>query len=139
MYMRKKKSYAQRAVLVLGIVLTASWVHAQDTTGKAISPAQFEKRAHKRKVTVLDVRTPEEYAEGHLKNAVLINVMDSTAFVSRVQGLKKNRTYLIYCRSGKRSGKALVMMQEQGFSKLYHMAGGITAWTGPVEKTTEQR
>jgi rhodanese-related sulfurtransferase len=137
--MRKKISYARRAVLVLGIVLAASWVQAQDTTGKAISPAQFDKRMHKRKVTVLDVRTPEEYAEGHLKNAVLINVMDSTAFVSRVQGLKKNHTYLIYCRSGKRSGKALVMMQQQGFHKLYHMAGGITAWSGPVEKTVEQK
>jgi rhodanese-related sulfurtransferase len=56
-----------------------------------------------------------------------------------VQGLKKNRTYLLYCRSGKRSGKALVMMQERGFHKLYHMAGGITAWTGPVEKTGQPR
>lgn len=138
MYMRKIVSYARRAVLVLGFALGATWLQAQDTTGKAITPEQFDKRMHKRKVTVLDVRTPLEYAEGHLKNAVLINVLDSAAFVSRVQGLKKNRTYLIYCRSGKRSGKALVMMQEQGFYKLYHMAGGITAWTGPVEKTTEQ-
>ncbi len=137
--MRNLKKIARKTFLVIAIVMSGSWLQAQDTTGKAISPAQFEKRAHKRKVTVLDVRTPEEYAEGHLKNAVLINVMDSAAFVSRVQGLKKNRTYLIYCRSGKRSGKALVMMQQQGFHKLYHMAGGITAWTGPVEKTAQQQ
>jgi rhodanese-related sulfurtransferase len=133
------KQFARKVALVLAILVSGSWLHAQDTTGKAISPAQFDKRLHKRKVTVLDVRTPEEYAEGHLKNAVLINVMDSAAFVSRVQGLKKNRTYLLYCRSGKRSGKALVMMQERGFHKLYHMAGGITAWTGPVEKTGQPR
>jgi rhodanese-related sulfurtransferase len=138
MYIRKIISCARGAALVLGFALGATWVQAQDTTGKGITPAEFDKRMLKRKVTVLDVRTPEEYAEGHLNNAVLVNVMDSAAFVSRVQGLKKNRTYLLYCRSGKRSGKALVMMQEQGFHKLYHMAGGITAWTGPVEKTTEQ-
>jgi rhodanese-related sulfurtransferase len=112
-------------------------VQAQDTTGKAISPEQFEKRMHKRKVTVLDVRTPEEFAEGHLHNAVHINVLDSVAFMSRVQNLKKGRTYLLYCKSGRRSGKALVMMQEQGFKKLYHLDGGITAWKGPVEKSKQ--
>jgi rhodanese-related sulfurtransferase len=133
------RKLASKLVLVVAIILSGTWLQAQDTAGKAISPATFDKRMHKRKVTVLDVRTPEEYAEGHLKNAVLINVMDSAAFVSRVQGLKKNRTYLLYCRSGKRSGKALVMMQERGFHKLYHMAGGITAWTGPVEKTGDPK
>lgn len=112
-------------------------LQAQDTTGKAISPEQFEKRMHKRKVTVLDVRTPEEFAEGHLHNAVHINVLDSVAFVSRVQNLKKRKDLPAVLQSGRRSGKALVMMQEQGFKKLYHLDGGITAWKGPVEKNNQ--
>jgi rhodanese-related sulfurtransferase len=131
------KTTIRRAFMAFAGLLFAANIYAQDTSGKAISPEQFEKRMHKRKVTVLDVRTPEEYAEGHLHDAVHINVLDSTAFVSKVQSLKKNRTYLLYCKSGRRSGKALVMMQEQGFRKLYHMDGGITAWKGAVEKTEE--
>jgi rhodanese-related sulfurtransferase len=124
-------------ITVIAVLFLAGDIFAQDTTGKAISSEQFEKRMHKRKVTVLDVRTPEEYAEGHLHDAVHINVLDSAGFVSRIQSLKKNRTYLLYCKSGRRSGKALVMMQQQGFQKLYHLDGGITAWKGPVENTEE--
>jgi rhodanese-related sulfurtransferase len=131
------KATFRKVAMAIAVFLFAAGIHAQDTTGKAISSEKFEKRMHKRKVTVLDVRTPEEYAEGHLHHAVLINVLDSTAFVSKVQSLKKNRTYLIYCKSGRRSGKALVMMQQQGFRKLYQLDGGITAWKGPVEKTEE--
>jgi rhodanese-related sulfurtransferase len=84
------------------------------------------------------VRTPEEFKEGHLKKAINYNVLDSLAFDRQISQLKKNKTYLIYCKSGKRSGKALITMQQKGFKKLYHLDGGITAWTQEIEKTATQ-
>ena len=126
--MQHMKKLLRASILLMVIIATGLSLQAQDTTGKAISPAQFEKRAHKRKVTVLDVRTPQEYAEGHLKNAVLINVMDSAAFVSRVQGLKKNRTYLLYCRSGRRAQLAADVLAEAGFERLSLLEGDFLGW-----------
>ena len=120
------------------LFLHADFLQAQDTTGKAISEVEFAKRMQKRKTIVLDVRTPEEFREGHIKKAINYNVLDSVAFDKQIGQLKKNKKYLIYCKSGKRSGKALVMMQQKGFKNLYHLAGGITAWTQEIEKPVVQ-
>jgi rhodanese-related sulfurtransferase len=131
-----KKYFGFLSFIVL--FLHANFLQAQDTTGKAISEVEFAKRMQKRKTIVLDVRTPEEFKEGHIKKAINYNVLDSVAFDKQIGQLKKNKKYLIYCKSGKRSGKALVMMQQKGFKNLYHLAGGITAWTQEIEKTVVQ-
>ena len=115
-------------------LLSAGVLSAQDTTGKAISEMEFSKRMEKRKTVVLDVRTPDEYKEGHIKNAINYNVLDSVAFEKQINTLKKNKRYLLYCKSGIRSGKALMRMQQKGFKQIYHLSGGITAWTGEIEK-----
>jgi|APFre7841882724_1041349.scaffolds.fasta_scaffold21900_2 rhodanese-related sulfurtransferase len=120
------------------LFLNAGFLQAQDTTGKAISEVEFAKRMQKRKTMVLDVRTPEEFKEGHIKNAINYNVLDSMSFDKQISQLKKNKKYLIYCKSGKRSGKALIMMQQKGFKNLYHLSGGITAWTQEIEKPVVQ-
>jgi rhodanese-related sulfurtransferase len=120
------------------LFLHAGFLQAQDTTGKAISEVEFSKRMQKRKTIVLDVRTPEEFKDGHIKNALNYNVLDSMSFDKQISQLKKNKKYLIYCKSGKRSGKALFMMQQKGFKNLYHLSGGITAWTKEIEKTVVQ-
>lgn len=111
---------------------------AQDTTGKAINEIEFSKRMNRGRTTVLDVRTPEEYKEGHIKNAINYNVMDSLAFEKQIATLPQNKKYLLYCKGGVRSGKALVKMQQRGFKHLYHLSGGISAWTGEIEKPKEQ-
>ena len=85
---------------------------------------------------ILDVRTPEEYNSGHLENSVLIDYRSDT-FKEEINGLDKNNTYLIYCRTGGRSASALNMMKELGFDNVYNMLGGITLWekeTYPIEK-----
>ncbi len=80
-------------------------------------------------VAILDVRTPKEYAEGHIANARMINIYDSD-FLNRLSGLDKNKTYFVYCRSGSRSMTALKRMKELGFEKVWNLSGGIGAWTG---------
>ena len=77
---------------------------------------------------LLDVRTPEEFAQGHLKGAILVDVK-STDFEAKVGKLARKDRYLLYCRSGHRSGIALEKMKEMGFANVQHVAGGIGAWT----------
>jgi phage shock protein E len=107
---------------------------AQDTTGLSIQQARFAKLMKKKNTYVLDVRTPEEYKSGFIGNAVNYNVMDSVAFVNTISSLDKNNKYLLYCKSGRRSGKALVMMKNMGIRKVYHLKGGVTEWKGELKK-----
>lgn len=88
------------------------------------------------KIVVLDVRTPEEFAQGHLKGAKNIDIRQPD-FYSRVDKLDKNQTYLVYCRTNHRSGVAVEYMSQHGFQKLYQMMDGFPGWAGnnlPAEK-----
>jgi len=76
---------------------------------------------------IIDVRTPEEFAGGHIENAVNIDYYSDT-FRDELNQLDRNNTYLIYCRSGNRSSNALAVMKELNFKEVYNMTGGITQW-----------
>jgi rhodanese-related sulfurtransferase len=76
---------------------------------------------------LLDVRTPEEFKEGHLANALNINYNDAN-FGSEVGKLDKSKSVLIYCLSGGRSSGAATEMSKSGFKVIYNLKGGIMAW-----------
>jgi len=76
---------------------------------------------------ILDVRTPQEYAEGNIAQALNINFKSDT-FRDDVDKLDKEATYLVYCRSGVRSAGARDVMAELGFTEVYNMEGGILEW-----------
>ncbi|WOI52797.1 rhodanese-like domain-containing protein [Parvularcula sp. LCG005] len=78
-------------------------------------------------ITLLDVRTPEEFAEGHIEGAVNIDVL-SPDFESRVRQLDLSKPHLVYCRSGNRSARATDILEKLGARDLYHLDGGIKAW-----------
>lgn len=95
---------------------------------KALTPEEFNNAISNDSLAViLDVRQPSEYYEGHLPNAILLNYLDTESFEEGLNNLDKNKNYYIYCRSGRRSHNAAVMMQKQGF-KIYDMKGGILGW-----------
>jgi rhodanese-related sulfurtransferase len=73
---------------------------------------------------LVDVRTPEEFAEGHLDGAINID-FQSASFSSQISQLDESADYIIYCRSGNRAGKAIELMQQQGFTGKLHNAGGV--------------
>lgn len=77
---------------------------------------------------LIDVRTYEEYKEGHIEGAINIDVKDSS-FIDNLSELDKNKTYLIYCRSGKRSQKAGSIMMKNDFEEIYDLKGGYLGWT----------
>ncbi len=76
---------------------------------------------------LLDVRTPAEVQQQVLDGALNIDFMQPD-FAQQVAGLDKNKTYLVYCRSGNRSGQACQLMAQQGFSDLYNLSGGLIKW-----------
>jgi rhodanese-related sulfurtransferase len=78
-------------------------------------------------LVVLDVRTPEEFAEGHLEGAVLVDFY-AEDFTEQLAALDPDVPYVVYCRSGNRSGQTVPVMEELGFSSATDIAGGILAW-----------
>jgi len=90
-----------------------------------ISPEEFNKNMGD--IQLVDVRTPKEFSEGHLKNAVNIDFFDAS-FMEDMGKLDKNKELYIYCRSGNRSGKASKKLKAAGFTKVYDLEGGIIKW-----------
>ena len=77
---------------------------------------------------IIDVRTLEEFAGGHLEDALNIDFY-AADFEDRLNELDKSGTYVIYCRSGRRSGTARSTMERLGFQEVYNVLGGINRWT----------
>jgi rhodanese-related sulfurtransferase len=87
-------------------------------------------------LVVLDVRTPDEFAAGHLGGAVLVDFYDED-FPARVAALDRAPAYLVYCRSGARSAKTAELMAQLGFAEVSDLDGGILAWADaglPVDR-----
>ena len=77
---------------------------------------------------ILDVRTSQEFNSGHIEGAFYRDYY-SRYFQSELASLDKDATYLVYCRTGNRSGKTLALMRRLGFSKVYNVLGGVVQWT----------
>jgi len=76
---------------------------------------------------IIDVRTPEEFAEGYIENAINLDYHSET-FRDVLNCLDRDKTYLVYCKAGVRSRKALDIMAELNFSEAYNMMGGMDQW-----------
>ncbi len=92
-----------------------------------LSVTEFSSKVAEAGVITLDVRTPGEYAEGHLEGAQLID-FQSGNFENAISSLDKNATYAVYCRSGNRSGQAVKVMHDAGFHNVYNLDGGVIDW-----------
>ena len=76
---------------------------------------------------ILDVRQPEEFAEGHLAQAINLDWLDQTVFINGLAKLNKQKTYYIYCRSGRRSQAAAGKLKAEGF-QVVDLKGGYLHW-----------
>ena len=105
-----------------------------EAVSKDISIDESKKLINDGDVTlILDVRNEDEFAEGHLKNAIQIPVKELKENLSDIEKFK-DELVLVYCRSGKRSAEAVDILKENGFKNLVHMKDGISKWDGEVEK-----
>lgn len=87
----------------------------------------YNDKKNDKNFVILDVRTPVEFMTGHLENSVNIDYY-SGSFQKQIERLDRKKTYMVYCRSGSRSGHTTSMMKSMGFETIYDVSGGITSW-----------
>jgi len=92
-----------------------------------LSVSEFSSKVTEAGVITLDVRTPGEFNEGHIEGALSVD-FQSGNFENEIASLDKSKTYAVYCRSGNRSGQAVKVMSDAGFTDLYNLDGGVIDW-----------
>jgi phage shock protein E len=113
-------------------LMVAAELKVEDVSPKKVTEILATKNAPK----VIDVRTADEFSEGHIKGATVIDVT-SEDFEKKLAKLDPEKSYIVHCRSGGRSAKALKVFKKLGFKHVYHMNEGFMAWKKagqPVEK-----
>jgi phage shock protein E len=113
------------AFLIAAIALTGC--AAGSSVTKDVSVTEFAQVIEDPNIVIIDVRTPEEFAQGHIAGSVNIDIANSS-FISEISQLDKTRTYAVYCRSASRSTVATSEMEKLGFTSLYNMTGGTIDW-----------
>ncbi|HWP90893.1 MAG TPA: rhodanese-like domain-containing protein [Thermodesulfobacteriota bacterium] len=146
--MKKKETYPLLlAFMIIALLAFGKASIAETNTPKEetqviknISPQEahvlIEKNKKNPDFVILDVRTPEEFSEGHIENAVNLDFY-SDNFKEDLEKLDKNKTYITHCRSGSRSAKTLNLMKELGFKEAYNITGGIVQWENEGLPTTK--
>lgn len=95
-----------------------------------LNPTTFKEMiATEREAILIDVRTPEEHVINALPNSLNINYLGD-GFWEQIEALDPTKTYLVYCRTGRRSLRACTLMKNGGFDnkKVYNLDGGMAAW-----------
>ncbi|HZH69597.1 MAG TPA: rhodanese-like domain-containing protein [Flavobacteriaceae bacterium] len=115
-------------VFAILLSLTSCINSKKDPAVQVISPEQMANDLlEKEEIQLVDVRTSEEFLEGHLKNAQNICIASSD-FEDKIKLLDKNKPVYLYCRTGVRSSNAAKTLLKMGFTEVYDMQGGITNW-----------
>ncbi|CAN5868889.1 hypothetical protein BH11VER1_BH11VER1_37130 [soil metagenome] len=125
-----------RFFLSIVLAMICSVTFAEDKTVTHVDANAAEKLVKEGKVTVVDVRSPDEYKEDHIAGAKNVDFF-AEDFAKELDKLDKSKPYLIHCASGKRSTSSLKTFEKLGFKNLFHLDGGFNAWKEagkPVEK-----
>jgi rhodanese-related sulfurtransferase len=116
------------SILILGISLSACQAQSN---AEGIDTEGLKSKAQEENVFVVDVRTQAEVNAGYIAEADYFINVQASDFADQIAGLDKDATYIVYCRSGVRSTSALNYMEQQGFTKLYELKGGILNYNDP--------
>jgi phage shock protein E len=123
-------------LVVVGLFVFVAGVFAGDLPVTPVDAAGAAALIAEKKVTVLDVRTAEEFSKGHIQGAKNVDVLDDS-FESGLNKLDKTQPYLVHCASGGRSTRSLEVFKKLGFTKVYHLEGGLRAWTSAQQPLVE--
>lgn len=117
-------------VILIGFCLLESGCHkglSQDSAS-LLAPTDFAAKIKQAPESpIVDVRTPEEYAEAHIANAKNIN-WDGTDFETQINQIDKSKPVFVYCQGGGRSSEAVTKMRSIGFKDVYELKGGLSNW-----------
>lgn len=126
-----------KIVSILFVLVFFASCQAQEKKGIQLLPAkEFSQKVASEKGQVIDVRTPKEFQQGHLKNAQNIHLYDQD-FGQRIEKLDKKQTVYVYCKAGGRSAEAVEILQNHGFESIIELEGGTDSWSDanlPLEK-----
>tara|TARA_R110002073_G_scaffold279026_1_gene442846 strand:- start:87032 stop:87457 length:426 start_codon:yes stop_codon:yes gene_type:complete len=100
---------------------------SQQVISEKVTADAFKTKVEQQEVQLIDVRTPEEYSEGYIQNALNINIYDND-FITQINKLDKNKPVYLYCKMGGRSAKAAERLEMAGFTKIYDLQGGFSSW-----------
>lgn len=114
-------------ILLLSFLGMNACMNAQNKSYTDMDVATFAKYIANGDVQLVDVRTPEEYSEGHIEGARNINLFDDNFIEESQKSLDKSKPVAVYCRSGKRSAEAARKLSADGF-QVTNLEGGILAW-----------
>lgn len=98
----------------------------------------FQQKLKKEKGILIDVRSSDEFNAQKIANAINIYVNDSL-FIKEINKLERNRSYFLYCGIGKRSAKAMQIMKDNGFTKVYDLEKGLGEWKAKGLPTEKQK
>ena len=115
---------------------TTEQITGQQEVVVDVTVKQFKTLLIEQGGTIIDVRTPEEWAEGTIANAKKINFYDED-FASQIDIIDNTNPVFVYCKLGGRSSSAADVLKEKGFSKVYNLDGGITAWLDRGNETVK--
>lgn len=107
-------------------IMACSCVKQQEGVN-LVDSNKFEQQMKEPASQIVDVRTPQEYSEGHIANAVNMDVT-SNDFESKIASLDKEKPVMVYCKAGGRSAKAAAILRDNGFKNVYDLDGGIIGW-----------
>ena len=110
------------------LILLAGCSSTGSATTVNLNVSEFSQKITEPDVIILDVRTPEEFASGHIEGALNID-FNSGDFANEITRLNPSENYAIYCRSGSRSGQAASIMHKAGFHDVSNLNGGVIDWT----------
>ena len=129
MKISRKHFYTFFTGIIIAIIFSSIAMAENNYSDITVNKAaeMIEQMSSDAPIVVLDVRTKGEFNSGHLNNALNIDVK-SASFKDKISKLDKDKTYLVYCRSGKRSKMAQGIMKELHFKKAINMLGGFIAW-----------
>jgi rhodanese-related sulfurtransferase len=116
----------KKVIALFASVLLLTGCSTSSSTNN-LSVTEFSSKTAESGVVTLDVRTPGEFNEGHVEGAQLID-FQSGNFENEIATLDKSKTYAVYCRSGSRSGQAVKVMSDAGFTSVYNLNGGVIDW-----------
>jgi len=117
-----------RRALLAGVVIAAVACGGGTTAViETVDPVTAGNLADEPGTVVLDVRTPQEFAEGHLIDAVNVD-FSATDFADQIAALDRTAAYVVYCRSGNRSAQAMDLFRRLEFTDVHEIEGGIVAW-----------
>lgn len=125
------KTMSRLFLMILPIVLVVGCGQSPASASVDVSVDEALRLWQNKEATLIDVRTPGEYRDGHIPGVVNIPLDE---LEKRLGEVPKEKKVVIICRTGNRSAQGTKLLRSKGFDNVFNSTGGMSTWKGPVEK-----